>query len=182
MTGRNFVEQQGREGCSGVPGARRTTLSPGDWRWSPDPEVHVVSRGWGPCFYPSAHRWLPRSRPSLPPVSPPSLLPLSLGAGAASQPNPKPSSHLFRAGNERRGKQAQPSNPLTARFLLSLLKWALGSQQRTLQRAPECLIETAPAQAHPQQAQARAPNSRDLSHRHQKSHLQHQAGATGSES
>lgn len=35
----------------------------------------------------------------------------------------------------------QPSNPLTARFLLSLLKWALGSQQGILQRASEWLIE-----------------------------------------
>lgn len=37
-----------------------------------------------------------------------SLLP-SLGAGsAASQPNPKPSSLLFRAGNERRGSECSP--------------------------------------------------------------------------
>lgn len=35
----------------------------------------------------------------------------------------------------------QPSNPLTARFLLSLLEWALGSQQGILQRASEWLIE-----------------------------------------
>lgn len=35
----------------------------------------------------------------------------------------------------------QPSNPLTARFLLSLLEWALGRQQGILQRASEWFTE-----------------------------------------
>lgn len=43
----------------------------------------------------------------LPPSRAPSLPP-SGRASAASQPNPKPSSPLFRAGNERRGSECSP--------------------------------------------------------------------------
>lgn len=103
--------------------------------------------------------------PSLPPISPPSLLPLSLGAGAAFQPNPKPSSHLFRAGNERRGSERSPK-PADGQIFIIFAQMGPGKPGEGVFKEPlECLIEIAPAQAHPRQAQARAPDSSDLSHR-----------------
>lgn len=99
------LETGGRRGMLWGPRDLEDHIESGHCVWSPATEVPHCQQGLGTKLLP-----ITGYQEVGPLFLPPSLAPasLSLGAGAASQPNPKPSSPLFRAGNERRGSERSP--------------------------------------------------------------------------